>query len=102
MKSFALGLTLLLSGICCAQQKAIAPPSPAKEVRYQLVSLEVDESPGGSSSAVYHEVFLLDVQTGEVWRYQPASLVKNADGTHQLVPEVLIPVGRSAYSMGNH
>jgi hypothetical protein len=56
-----------------------APASPSS--RYQLVPAQVDSLTGGT---VQHTVFLLDTQTGKVWKYvasgQPKTL-KEKDQT---------------------
>jgi len=77
----------VLLSLAPAQQKAPLIPNLG-EGRFQLKSLTVDED--GPSA---HEIFLLDSQTGKVWRYQPNSVIHHPGGKDELSPEMLVPVG---------
>ncbi|MGA2415732.1 MAG: hypothetical protein ABSF59_14875 [Candidatus Sulfotelmatobacter sp.] len=55
--------------------------------RYQLVSLEFDDQ-----GATSKQVFLLDSQTGRVWRYQAGWLPPVKDNKPVEIPEIFIPI----------
>jgi outer membrane protein assembly factor BamB len=56
---------------------------------FQLQSVVVDDGKGNP----VHKLFLLDTETGKVWRYQPVVVNANADGTvTTLFPESFVPV----------
>ena len=56
--------------------------------RYQLQAVTVDEGP---SSRAAHEVFLLDSESGKLWRFQPQTTV-TIEGKNQYVPDTLVQV----------
>jgi hypothetical protein len=96
------GLTLVAAG-----QKPSPKPEPAASSRYQLVPAQVDSLTG---EKVQHTVFLLDTQTGKVWKYvasgQPKTL-KEKDQTTDLsggstivglTPGTFVPVDRIEFA----
>jgi len=88
---FVAPITTLPVAIAAAQQRPTQPaaPLPANTGRYQLLSLTVDEQNGKKDEMLpAHELFLLDTQTGKLWKYQP--MVQLKDGS--VIPEMLFPV----------
>jgi len=51
----------------CPASILAQPPTPKPDERYQLVSTTVTTT--GTPDQIRHIVFLLDTQTGQVWRY---------------------------------
>jgi len=84
-------------------QKTALQPVPhtvTTPARYQLVSLEFDQAlnVGGTATSESpsrsRAVFLLDSQTGRVWRYQPELVWKGKDKDNEpaKIPELFIPL----------
>ncbi|MGA3091884.1 MAG: hypothetical protein ABSD75_25025 [Terriglobales bacterium] len=100
--SVLLCLTLLAVG-----QKASPKPEPAPSSRYQLVPAQVDSLTEGT---VQHTVFLLDTQTGKVWKYVASGLPKTLKEKDQttdlsggrttvgLTPGTFVPVDRIEFA----
>src|SRR3984885_12439926 len=101
----------LCIGICltlnATAQKSSPKAEPAALSRYQLVPAQVDSLTGGT---VQHTIFLLDTQTGKVWKYvasgQPKTL-KEKDQTTDLsggstivglTPGTFVPVDRIEFA----
>jgi hypothetical protein len=57
-----------------------------------LVSAQVEYKQNDGSDIPEHEVFLLDSQTGRVWRYQANVTMETQPGTRRLIPEHFIAV----------
>jgi hypothetical protein len=109
-RSFLLALCvpLCLTLVAAAQNPSSKPAPPAAaNSRYQLVPAQVDSLTGGT---VQHTVFLLDTQTGKVWKYvasgQPKTL-KDKDQTTDLsggstiiglTPGTFVPVDRIEFA----
>jgi len=66
VKPWLLALCVLCLILVAAGQKSSPKPEPAASSRYQLVPAQVDSLTG---EKVQHTVFLLDTQTGKVWKY---------------------------------
>ena len=108
VRSGLLALCVLLClALAAAGQKSSSKPEPASASRYQLVPAQVDSLSGGT---VQHTVFLLDTQTGKVWKYvasgQPKTL-KEKDQTTDLsggstiiglTPGTFVPVDRIEFA----
>jgi hypothetical protein len=96
---------LLCLTLVAAGQKSSPKPEGAASSRYQLVPAQVDSLTGGT---VQHTVFLLDTQTGKVWKYvasgQPKTLQEKdqtTDGgstTIGLTPGTFVPVDRIEFA----
>jgi hypothetical protein len=82
----------LISMAPAQQHSALSSSTSAAGGRFQIVSLEADEPTPNSGSVVYHEVFLLDTQTGKLWHYSPAVSHKTEDGKVFFFPEKLVEV----------
>ncbi len=88
-------------------QKSSPKPEPTASSRYQLVPAQVDSLGGGT---VQHTVFLLDTQTGKVWKYiasgQPKMLkekdqttdLSGSSTTIGLTPGTFVPVDRIEFA----
>lgn len=60
---------------------------------FQLQAVMVDEPNGEGIVAPAHEVFLVDTDTGKVWKYQPLQWAKNKDGSYKILnPDLFVPV----------
>jgi hypothetical protein len=105
-KTWSVVLCVLCLTLVAAGQKSSPKPEPAGSSRYQLVPAQVDSLTGG----VQHTVFLLDTQTGKVWKYvasgQPKTL-KDKDQTRDLsggstiiglTPGTFVPVDRIEFA----
>jgi hypothetical protein len=85
-------MCLLACGFCpvYSQQKpATAPPLESSQTeRYQLTDAQVESTNGAAN----HELFLLDQQTGRVWRYQRSDVLPGKDGKSVPIPDLFIPI----------
>ena len=107
VKLWLLALCVLCLILVAAGQKPSPKPEPGASSRYQLVPEQVDSLSG---EKVQHTVFLLDTQTGKVWKYvasgQPKTL-KEKDQTSDLsggstivglTPGTFVPVDRIEFA----
>lgn len=79
--------------IVSAQQRNPPKPSAPIPPRFQLVQVSLDRQNGSSNQvATYHELFLLDTQTGKLWHYQPDLILKGDGKNTSFSPEMLVPV----------
>jgi hypothetical protein len=97
---------VLFLTLAAAGQKSSPKPAPAAaSSRYQLVPAQVDSLTGGT---VQHTVFLLDTQTGKVWKYvasgEPKTLKEKDQTTYGgsttigLTPGTFVPVDRIEFA----
>ena len=96
---------LLCLTLTAAAQKPSPKPEPVASSRYQLVPAQVDSLGGGT---VQHTVFLLDTQTGKVWKYVASGLPKTLKEKDQttdlgtttigLTPGTFVPVDRIEFA----
>ena len=106
-KTWSVVLCVLCLTLVAAGQKSSPKPEPAGSSRYQLVPAQVDSLSG---ETVQHTVFLLDTQTGKVWKYvasgQP-KMLKEKDQTTDLsggsttiglTPGTFVPVDRIEFA----
>lgn len=87
-RSFLIIATILaLAIILYAQQNSPKPLSPIQ--RYQMFAAQVNliGNPDGE-----RDIFILDTQTGQAWKYQPLQAVTDKDGSHKVLPELFYPV----------
>ncbi|SRR6266852_9611023 len=67
--------------------------SIASSQRYQLLSAQVEEQTVDGTDVPAHVVFLLDTQSGKVFRYQDARLLKGKEGEKPMaIHEKFYPV----------
>ncbi len=89
------GLTLLIvlaCGTVAGGQKPVPTTEPASVPRYQLVPAQVESQGDPATTTVTtHEVFMLDTQTGKVWRYT-AQNVGKSQGQTIIFPEAFLMV----------
>jgi hypothetical protein len=102
--TLCIGLCLTLNA---TGQKSSPKAEPAVLSRYQLVPAQVDALTGGT---VQHTIFLLDTQTGKVWKYvasgQPKTLkekdqttdLSGGSTTVGLTPGTFVPVDRIEFA----
>ena len=86
-------IIMLLPGLAAVGQQSTptASRSGLSQARFQLMSAEVDAGVGMGGD-VTHEVFLIDTQTGKVWRFQPAGMSKEKQGNTGEIPQLFVPV----------
>jgi hypothetical protein len=83
-----IGCILFVAAFLIAQP-AQRPGSPD---RYKLISAQVLEPVEGGDSISAGTVFLLDSESGQVWRYQPSIAFKSPDGTEKRWSDLFRPV----------
>jgi len=93
-------ILLLASATLSAQQPSpkpspTLPSSPAASGRYQLIPALLDDA----ASTPLKTVFLLDTQTGKVWKYQEAFTLHEQDGTTRIMPATFVSVDIGAPSL---
>ena len=107
VKLWLLALCVLCLILVAVGQKSSPKAEAVASSRYQLVPAQVDSLSG---ETVQHTVFLLDTQTGKVWKYvasgQPKTL-KDKDQTRDLsggstiiglTPGTFVPVDRIEFA----
>ncbi|HXM64151.1 MAG TPA: hypothetical protein VN950_25035 [Terriglobales bacterium] len=96
MKVTALIFVVLFAALPMNGQKKSAtamPSSPTQTEtsgRYQLIPAQV-ELGMHAGEALSMQLFLVDTQTGRVWRYQPSGVVGEGKGA-VVTPEMFIPI----------
>ncbi len=86
-------LTVCVGGLSTqAQQSHVASASTKSQGQYQLVPVALDAGVGMGGGTT-NELFLIDTQSGKVWRYQVGGVGKKPDGTREEIPELFWPVG---------
>jgi hypothetical protein len=95
----------ILAAICSVMLFSLAPaqqhptPTPTQTMtatgRYQFESLVIDElDPGTEAASPAHVAFLVDTETGQIWRFQP-NWVQTQNGKSSVIPDMLIRVDRT-------
>ena len=85
--------TVMLISLAPAQRPTPSPTTSATG-RYQFQSLIIDENdPGKVTDSPVHIAFLVDTETGQIWRFQPQR-VATEDGKEIMMRDILIPVDR--------
>ena len=80
--------SVMLISLAPAQHSQSAPPLGSVG-RWQLQAVTVDEQTGSHGPFLpAHEVFLLDSETGRLWKFQPNTILNDGSA----VPEMLLPV----------
>jgi hypothetical protein len=61
---------------------------------FQLLAAVVDELPSGQTDrlAPYNKIFLLDTESGKVWKYETARTVTRTDGSKEDFPSMFSSV----------
>src|SRR5579863_9314723 len=92
-----LKLSLLASAVLCLiliaygqKLPADSAPEPSRPQVYQLVPTEV-EFGKNAGEGVTHQLFLLNTQTGQIWRYQP-TFAMPVNGRNEVTLETFVPV----------
>ncbi len=87
-------LVVLLSGllvtILVAQQSSTKTSGTAQ--RYQLVPALIEDEGNEGGDVTRHAVFLVDTNTGGVWRYEPLGINKTPGAKNQLLLDRFYPV----------
>lgn len=84
----AMVAVLLLAAIAFAQQ---SPKTPTQtQGRFSLIQAEIPgiAPPGNREPGL----FVIDSQTGQVWKYSPPSVYSNDKGENLGTPDVFLPV----------
>lgn len=102
LKHSTLILFVLVVSVYAAQRSSSRVPPAAEQTlasatsnsgRYQLVSAQTRVWARTGESKEVTDLFLLDTQTGRVWRYQPPGSSHVEGQTNPVViPEVFIPI----------
>jgi hypothetical protein len=80
---FMTAVTLgLLLGLLVApfEHKAVSASAAPANAHFQMQDATVDESNGQGQDVPTHEVFLLDTQSGQVWKFQGLFWGRDKDG----------------------
>ncbi len=78
--AMVLGLAIGLSVGHFGHSTVLASVAPAN-AHFQMQDATVDESNGEGQDAPRHEVFLLDTESGKVWKFQGLAWGRDKDGT---------------------
>ncbi len=88
-----IGLLLGLAFSPIGHRKVVLAAATPSTTHFQLLTSVVDEQPSGSDRLVpYNRVFLLDSESGVVWKYQSGMTVTATNGTKQYVPSSFVPI----------
>ena len=92
-------LLITLSGLSQEPRRQsappVAPPAASPSGRYQIVAATLDDG----ISQKTQTVFLINTQTGNVWKYQEAFTATDTDGTKKIIPAAFVPVDVGAPSI---
>jgi hypothetical protein len=88
-KLIATGICGLLIGSLIApfEHKAVIASTAPTSTHFQMQDATVDEPNGEGQDVPRHEVFLLDTESGKVWKFQGLAWGKDKDGTAKLFSE---------------
>ncbi len=86
---------ILLAVLCLAwlpmQSQQSRSNEPTNQGRYQVIPAVVDAG-AGLGGGTTHELFLVDTQSGRVWRFQAEGTGKDSNGKTIEIPEGFFPV----------
>lgn len=87
-------LTVLCLFAFLRGDRAVLAASPdLTSGHFQLMAAVVDELNGEGNSIPTHEVFLLDTDTGRVWKFQGTVWTSNSSGKSKvLMPEMFVSI----------
>ena len=80
MAAAMLGLAIGLLVAPFEHRTVLASVAPAN-AHFQMQDATVDEPNGEGQDAPRHEVFLLDTESGKVWKFQGLAWGRDKDGT---------------------
>lgn len=88
----AIAFAVLVCSAALAAQTPQPRTKPTPQPRYLLVPAEVKAGIGFAGGELTHEVFLIDTETGRVWRFQPGGVINSSDGNSDQQNDMFIPV----------
>jgi hypothetical protein len=79
----------LLAGLSIApfEQRVVIASAAPTNTHFQMQDATVDESNGEGQNVPTHEVFLLDTESGKVWRFQGLVWSRDKDGSAKMIVE---------------
>jgi hypothetical protein len=80
------GLAIGLSIASFERRTVFASTAPA-DAHFQMQAATVDEPDGAGGVAPVHEVFLLDTESGRVWKFQGLVWTHDKDGSSKMFSE---------------
>jgi hypothetical protein len=80
------GLAVGLS-IAPFERKTVFASTALADSHFQMQTATVDESDGAGGVTPVHEVFLLDTESGKVWKFQGLVWTHDKDGPSKLLSE---------------
>jgi len=87
----ALGVSLGLS-IAPFENRTVSASTVPANAHFQIQDATVNEPGANGEEIVIHEVFLLDTDSGRIWKFKPLLLAHQADGSTQAFPEEFVSV----------
>jgi hypothetical protein len=89
----AIIITAILAGLAGSLYTHNPVHASTEPVRFQIQPAIADEANSLGEAVPYHEVFMIDTESGKVWQFQPAVYQKNPDGSPKLfLPSSFVPV----------
>jgi len=91
----ATAVILGLAAILYAQSTQKQTSVPSTSHRFQIVAAETDEQAGQDHPELVvtgHSVFLLDTETGKVWKYQWPRTIQDSKGKWFPINSTFLPV----------
>ena len=86
------GVAIGLSIAPFEHKTVLASVAPAN-AHFQLQSATVDESDSEGQPGTFHDVFLLDTETGNVWEYEGTNYIRDQNKkVETIVPPGFFPV----------
>jgi hypothetical protein len=88
-KFMVVGIFGLLAGLSIApfEHRAVIASAAPIDAHFQILDATADEPNGQGEDVPTHEVFLLDTQSGKVWKFQGLVWGKDKDGTTKVFSE---------------
>ena len=83
----------MLIGLMASPRLSRTVKADALPSRFQVASATFDQENSAGLEVISHEAFLVDGDTGRVWRYQPTTVGETSPGHSVLTLEKFISVG---------
>jgi hypothetical protein len=87
--SLAVGLS-----IAPFEHRTVLASTVPADAHFQIQSATVDEPNSEGQEVITHEVFLLDTDSGKVWKFQGLVWTHDKDGVEKVISSpIFLPVG---------
>ena len=93
----AVGACSLVVGLLLSPLEKKTVLAASESSHFQLHDATIDESDGATGTTPTHEIFLLNTESGQVWKFQALQWGRDKDGTGRIFSKpTFIPVSVGA------